>query len=186
MLRFRLVFPDNGPRSASLVGVGVLSRLESFIRRMSAQRDILDDLAGRLDGVPGPILEFGFGNGRTYDHLRHRFPGRRVIVFECVVVPDLPCLPPPEDLVAGDIRDTAGRLPDGSAALIHADIETGHAAVDAGLAAWLPALVARLLAPGGYAASGAPLPDPRLVPHPLPPGVAPGRYHAVRRIAVGA
>lgn len=159
----------------------VLSRLESFIRRMSAQRDILDDLAGRLDGVPGPILEFGFGNGRTYDHLRQRFPGRRVVVFECVVVPDLPCLPPPADLVVGDIRDTAGRLPDGSAALIHADIETGNAALDAGLAAWLPALVARLLAPGGFAASGAPLSDPRLVPLPLPPGVAPGRYHAVRR-----
>ncbi len=160
-----------------------MSRLDSFIRRMTAQRDILDDLAARLDGVPGPILEFGFGNGRTYDHLRERCPDRRVIVFESVLVPDLPLLPPPADLVLGDIRDTASRLGDGTAAMIHADIETGRAEVDAGLAAWLPALVARLLVPGGVAASGAPLDDPRLAPMPLPGGIAPGRYHAVRRLS---
>lgn len=159
-----------------------MSRLESFIRRMSAQRDIIDDLAGRIDAVPGPILEIGFGNGRTYDHLRQRFPGRRILVFEAVVVPDLPVLPPGEDLFVGDVRDTAARLPDGCAALIHADIESGHRDRDGGLDRWLPALVARLLAPGGYAASGSPLADPRLAPHPLPPGVAPGRYFAARRL----
>lgn len=158
-----------------------MSRLESFIRRMTAQRDIIDDLAGRIDAVPGPILEIGFGNGRTYDHLRQRFPGRRILVFEAVVVPDLPFLPPPEDLLVGDVRDTAARLPDGSAALIHADVESGHRDRDGGLDRWLPALVARLLAPGGYAASGSPLADPRLDPHPLPPGIAPGRYFAARR-----
>ena len=149
---------------------------------MSAQRDILDDLAARLDGLPGPILEFGFGNGRTYDHLRQRCPDRRVIVFESVLVCDLPLLPPPDDFVLGDLRETTSRFADGSAALIHADIETGLADVDAGLAAWLPALVARLLVPGGFAASGAVLSDPRLVPIPLPPGIAAGRYHAVQRV----
>lgn len=159
-----------------------MSRLESFIRRMSAQRDILDDIAGRIDAVPGPILEIGFGNGRTYDHLRHRFPGRRILVFESVVVPDLPFLPPPEDFFVGDVRDTAARLPDAGAALIHADIESGHAGRDGSLAGWLPALVARLLAPGGYAASGSPLRDPLLLPHPLPPGVSAGRYFAARRL----
>ena len=147
-----------------------MSRLESFIRRMSAQRDVLDDLAGRLGDLPGPVLEFGFGNGRTYDHLRRLLPARRVIVFEAVVVPDLPFHPPPGDLVVGDIRATAALQPDGAAALIHADIETGLADVDARLAGWLPALVARLLAPGGYAASGAPLADPRIEPHRVPPG----------------
>ena len=159
-----------------------MSRLESFIRRMSAQRDVIDDLAGRIDAVPGPIFEIGFGNGRTYDHLRQRFPGRRILVFESVVVPDLPFLPPPEDLLVGDVRATASRLPDAAAALIHVDIESGHMDRDGGLCAWLPALVARLLAPGGYAASGSPLPDPRLAPHPLPAGVQPGRYFVARRL----
>lgn len=158
-----------------------MSRLDSFIRRMSAQRDVLNDLATRLDGVPGPILEFGLGSGRTYDHLRERFPDRRIIVFESVVLNNPLSRPTPDDLRLGDIRVTTATLPDGCAALVHADIETGIAAEDAALAGWLPALAARLLGPGGYAASGAPLADPRLVPHPLPPGVAPGRYHVARR-----
>ena len=83
-----------------------MSRLDSFVRRMTAQRDVLADLAGRLETVPGPVLEFGFGNGRTYDHLRGLLPARRVVVFEAVVVPDLPLHPPPGDLVVGDVRDT--------------------------------------------------------------------------------
>ncbi len=159
-----------------------MSRLDSFIRRMCAQRAILDGLATRLDGVPGPILEFGLGSGRTYDHLRERFPARRIVVFESVVVDGVLSRPAPEDFVVGDIRDTAVRFGDGSAALIHADIETGDAARDAELATWLPDLVARLLAPGGFGVSGAALPDPRLVPCRLPPGIEDGRYHLVRRL----
>ncbi len=148
---------------------------------MTAQRDILNDLAGRLDGVPGPIFEFGLGSGRTYDHLRERFPRREIVVFESVVLDNPLSRPDPGDLRLGDLRATTAGLPDGCAALVHADIETGVAADDAGLAAWLPALVARLLAPGGYAASGAALTDPLLLAQALPPGVEAGRYHVVRR-----
>ena len=61
-----------------------MSRLDSFIRRMAAQRDILNALAPALHGITGPILEFGLGSGRTYDHLRGLFPDRRIIVFESV------------------------------------------------------------------------------------------------------
>ncbi len=159
-----------------------MSRLDSFIRRMSAQRDILDALPRRLVGVPGLVLEFGLGNARTYDHLRERFPERRVVVFESVVVEGVRPRPAPDDFVVGDIRDTAAAWPDGCAALVHSDIESGDAGADAGLQAWLPALVARLLAPGGFAVSGSALPDPRLRPEPLPPGVAEGRYHVLRRV----
>ncbi len=158
-----------------------MSRLDSFIRRMSAQRDILDDLAGRLDGTPGWILEFGLGSGRTYDHLRQRFPGRRIVVFEDVVLQGAMPRPAPDDFVVGDIRDTAEGWPDACAALIHADIETGHAAGDAELLRWLPPLVARLLAPGGFAASGCALPHPALALQALPPGIAADRYHVLRR-----
>lgn len=158
-----------------------MSRLDSFLRRMSAQRDILNDLATRLDGLPGLVLEFGLGSGRTFDHLRERCPGRHILVFECVAGLTPPPRLAPADLLVGDLRETASGLPRGCAALIHADIETGVAERDADLADWLPALVAHLLAPGGYAASGSPLPHPRLAPHPLPPGVAEGRYAVVRR-----
>ncbi len=159
-----------------------MSRLDSFIRRMSAQRDILNDLRPRIDGVEGAILEFGFGSGRTYHHLRENFPDRRIIVLESVTQ-GLPLQRVvAEDLLMGDIRTTAPSLPDGCAALIHADIETGVADIDAELATWLPAVVGRLLAPGGYAASSCNLLDPRLSSCPLPYGVQAGRYHLLRRV----
>ena len=55
-----------------------MSRLDSFIRRMQAQRDCLDMLAGLIGAIPGPVIELGLGDGRTYDHLRGIFPGRAI------------------------------------------------------------------------------------------------------------
>ena len=149
---------------------------------MSAQRDILNDLMSRVETIPGAIFEFGLGSGRTYDHLREIFPERRIIVFES----ESKGLPlqrvAPENLRLGDIRTTSSSLPDGCAALIHTDIETGVADVDAELTTWLPGLVGRLLVPGGYAATSADLLDPRLRRCPLPHGVPDGRYHVLRRV----
>ena len=54
-----------------------MSRLDSFIRRLEAQRACLALAAGRIGGLPGPVLELGLGNGRTYDHLRELLPGAR-------------------------------------------------------------------------------------------------------------
>ena len=158
-----------------------MSRLDSMIRRLEAQRDILSDLAPRLGDIPGLVLEFGLGNGRTYDHLRQHLPDRRIVVFECVVVDGVLSKPSPEDFIIGDIRETASSFHDGCAALIHIDMESGVEAADAGFAAWLPGLVARLLTPGGYAASGPALVEPRLNSLPLPGSIAEGRYHVVRR-----
>ncbi len=158
-----------------------MSRLDSFIRRMSAQRDILNAVAPRLTSIPGPLLEFGLGSGRTFDHLRELCPDRRIVVFESVAGTSPISQPPAGDLVVGDLRDTTRSFPDACAALIHADIETGVAEQDAQLATWLPALIARLLVPGGYAVSGAPLVDPRLAPEALPAGIDAHRYHLARR-----
>ena len=153
-----------------------MSRLDSFIRRMSAQRDILNDLSEQLRPVDGAILEFGLGSGRTFDHLREKFPGRRIIVFEREVRPDYMPDPPPAELIRGDIRTTSVGLEDGCAALIHADIDTGHMASDHVLSEWLPPLVARLLAPGGIVASSISLGHPHLLALPLPATVSEGRY----------
>ena len=59
-----------------------MSRLDSFIARMKAQRDCLNFLKPEIDRLPGPLFEVGLGNGRTYDHLRTLFPGRDIYVFE--------------------------------------------------------------------------------------------------------
>lgn len=159
-----------------------MSRLDSFIRRMSAQRDILNSLSDRLDSIPGPIFEFGLGSGRTYDHLRERFPNRQIVVFERVEGDCHRMNVVPADLVTGDLQETTSQFPDGYAAMIHADIDTGHASNDAPLSSWLPTLVARLLKPGGFAASSIALIEPRLAALPVPPGLESSRYHLVRRI----
>jgi trans-aconitate methyltransferase len=157
-----------------------MSRLDTFIRRLQAQRLCLDALADRLQGLPGPVLELGLGNGRTYDHLRERFPGRPIFVFDRQVAAHPDCIPPADQLRLGDFRETLpayaaeGQPP---AALIHADIGSGDKAASMQLAADLAPSWARILAPGGFLASDQPIELPLWTPVPLPPGVDAGRYH---------
>jgi hypothetical protein len=54
-----------------------MTRLDSAIRRLMAQRALLDWAAQDIASRPGLVLELGLGNGRTYDHLRERLPGRK-------------------------------------------------------------------------------------------------------------
>ena len=61
-----------------------MSRLDSFIRRITAQRNVLNAVAAEIAGLEGPVLELGLGNGRTFDHLREKLPGRRIIAFDRV------------------------------------------------------------------------------------------------------
>ena len=44
-----------------------MSRLDSFIRRLEAQRSCLETAVALVADLPGPILELGLGNGRTFD-----------------------------------------------------------------------------------------------------------------------
>jgi len=156
-----------------------MSRLDSVIRRLTAQRDILDALCADL--IEGPIIELGLGNGRTFDHLREKLPGRRIVAFDRALAAHKGSLPEGDDLILGEIRETAARLAGIGAALVHADIGTGYDAVDAVTLTWLPGLVAGLLAPGAAAASGLPLEHAALEALPLPASVPPGRYFAYRR-----
>ena len=59
-----------------------MSRLDSFIRRLEAQRRCLNHAASAVRAVPGTVLELGLGNGRTFDHLRHLLPGRALFVSD--------------------------------------------------------------------------------------------------------
>lgn len=158
-----------------------MSRLESFIRRLTAQRDILDMICNEMPLGDGPVIELGLGNGRTYDHLRERLPGRRIIAFDRVNQANLRSLPPVGDLILGEISETARTFAGIGAALVHADIGSGYDDLDELNLRWLPQLAVDLLAPGGIAASGVPLDHPDLVPLPLPEGIRPGRYFLYRR-----
>jgi hypothetical protein len=160
-----------------------MSRLESAIRRLSAQRDCLDLAVHLIERVSGPVLELGLGNGRTFDHLRTRLPGREIFVFERQVAAHPDCVPDPAHLVLGDFIETLpanvarfGR----AAALIHADFGTGDRERNAALAERIAAHIAAMATVGGIVASGQSLAASRLIPLPLPGGVAEGKYFLYR------
>ena len=161
-----------------------MSRLDSFIRRLEAQRACLDLAAELIRDLDGVVLELGLGNGRTYDHLRSLLPEREIYVCERRVAAHPDCVPPPDKLLLGDMRETLvevrGRL-GGRVVLAHLDVGTGDAAANRALADELMPLVLPLLREDAVLASDPPLDSPELPPLPLPAGVAPGRYHLYRR-----
>jgi hypothetical protein len=161
-----------------------VSRLDSFIRRLEAQRACLDRAAELIAGVDGVVLELGLGNGRTYDHLRELFPGRDVYVCERQVAAHPDCIPPADRLLLGDMFDTlpAARFLSGRVALAHFDAGTGDAAANRDLAAGLRPRILPLLRGGGVLATQQEMDCPELQALPLPEGVAEGRYYLYRRV----
>lgn len=160
-----------------------MSRLDSFIRRMMAQRECLDAAARLIDDVPGAILELGLGNGRTYDHMRTLFPGREIYVFDRQVAAHPDCIPDDDHMFLGEVID---RLPDAAArlgktvALVHSDIGSGRPETDAILFGQLVPLLGDLVCPGGLVLSDQKLPADHWQSLPLPDGVAAERYFMYR------
>ena len=162
-----------------------MSRLDSFIRRLEAQRACLDVAAQMVRNLDGPVLELGLGNGRTYDHLRRLFPERAIFVCERLVAAHPDCIPPAELLLLGDMRETlpAARCRlEGRLALAHLDPGTGDSESSGALARELAPLIAPLLCGGGVLVSEPEIAAPDLVAVALPSGIAPGRYHLYRRL----
>src|SRR5690606_26998061 len=107
--------------------------------------------------------------------------GRRVVAFDRKFAAHLPTAPAPEDLLLGEIAETAQAFVGIGAALVHADIGTGYDEKDALTLRWLPQLVAGLLRSGGIAASGLPLDHDGLERMPVPTAVPQDRYFLYRR-----
>lgn len=162
-----------------------MSRLDSFIRRLEAQRACLDAAVHAIADLPGVVLELGLGNGRTYDHLRAALPTRRIVVFERDPQPHPACAPEPDDLVVGDLEAT---LPGAAArwgrqvALVHSDIGTGDPDRNARVATALAGLLPPLLADRGMVVSDQRLTADHLRPVPTPQGIATGRYFLYARV----
>ncbi|MBB1251150.1 class I SAM-dependent methyltransferase [Rhizobium sp. G21] len=158
-----------------------MSRLDSFIRRLLAQRDILNAIAEDARRLDGDVLELGLGNGRTYDHLRELFPEKRIIAFDRDERRDQISRPDDRDMVVGEIQETIAPYLTGAAAVVHADIGTGNPDRDAVTLTWLPETMARALTTGGIAISGLPLDHDAFASFPQPEGVPDGRYFLYRR-----
>lgn len=161
-----------------------MSRLDSFIRRLEAQRACID-FAARPGNVPeGPIFELGLGNGRTFDHLRECFRTREIFVFDRQIGAHPSCVPDSAHMMVGEMMDTLPRAVlrfRGRVAFIHYDLGTGDEAVDRAIAQKVAPLVAEALAPNGLVASDQALVIAGWQTLPPPPGIAESRYFLYRK-----
>jgi len=161
-----------------------MSRLDSMINRLVAQRKILDHAAALIAEVPGPVLELGLGNGRTFDHLRENLAGREIFVFERKITASPRSIPDSDHVVLGEIRDTlpfCGPRIGGPAALIHADLSNGDPTDDLARRAWLSPMIASHSGSGTVVVCGHELDLPDFDTLPLPEGIRPGRYYLYRK-----
>ena len=161
-----------------------MSRLDSMIRRLTAQRACLDWVASAIGGVPGPVLEIGLGNGRTYDHLCGRLPDREIHVFDRVIAAHPDSVPPDELLYLGRAggnpaaRTGADRVGRRARACRSRQRPPGARPRRGGPAV---ATAAAAHAPRRFVLSDQELDAAALAPEPLPDGVPPGRYFVYRR-----
>ena len=156
-----------------------MSRLDAFIKRVTAQRDCLNEIARRLQGRRGPVLELGLGNGRTYDHLRSLFPAEDIFVFDREIAAHPACIPPPDRVLLGDFRDSLGgalaRI-GRRAILAHGDFGSADPERTAELARFLGPALAPLIEPGGFIVSDQKMSVPGWRAVAPPATVEPERY----------
>ncbi len=136
-----------------------MSRLDSMLRRLTAQRDGLNWAAARIAETPGDILDMGLGNGRTYDHLREILPDRRIWVMDRVLQCHPSSTPPAEDFLQGEAEPMLEKLAENGPciAMAHYDLGRGIKEEDVAEATRLSPLIARVMLPGGLLISGQPL-----------------------------
>lgn len=157
-------------------GYPEMSRLDSMLRRLTAQRDGLNWAASQIADISGDVLDLGLGNGRTYDHLRQILTGRRIWVVDRVLQCHPSCVPPEQDFLQGEAKPMLARLAEGGhrIALAHYDFGFGDKAKDVAEAAALSPHIATVMAPGGIIVSGQPLAGLEELDGPA--GIPPGRY----------
>ena len=161
-----------------------MSRLDSVIRRLAAQRACLEAAARLIAELPGPVLEVGLGNGRTFDHLREILPGREIFALDRRIAAHPDCVPDSAHAVVGDFHDTVPKLLGllgAPAALAHCDTGSGDKVASLELAAWLGPALNPVLVAGAVVTSDQPMAVPGWQVMALPEGVAAERYFLYRK-----
>jgi hypothetical protein len=151
--------------------------LERTLYRLRAQYATLALAVDRLPVKNGIVWEIGLGKGRSYDHLRRLLPEADIFAFdrEVVSVPD--CTPPADRLIVGELSETLPQMAarhENAVTLVHVDV--GPEPLRSSTREALERAIARVLAPGGFAASGSPLSLPDSVASPLEAGAIAGGY----------
>jgi len=152
-----------------------MSRLDSAIRRLSAQRDCLAQAVADAPG--GALLEIGLGNGRTYDHLREIAPDRDIWVIDRAMDAHPASAPETAFFLQGEadaMLDALHARIGRGVAMAHYDLGFGVPEVDTPLREGLADAIRRLLVPGGLIVSNSTFAG--MAEEPLPEGVAEKRY----------
>ncbi|MDA0656494.1 MAG: hypothetical protein O2912_08830 [Proteobacteria bacterium] len=160
-----------------------MTRLDSAIRRLTAQRGCLDWACSQIHHKEGLILELGLGNGRTYDHIRSRLPEHRIMVFDRVLACHPESRPPPENFVLGELRETLPKFAvQLSEKIILAHLDLGGGAVHETQLnlSGVEAQLASMVAPKGLVLSdqslGFSLASQKFLSVAPPEGIEPERY----------
>jgi hypothetical protein len=159
------------------------TRLEKILYRLEAQYACLTWALQEISGRPGIVFELGLGLGRTFHHLRHHLPDRRIVVFERQIASYPDCTPDPDQLILGDLAETlpaAARAFEGQVILAHSDVGTFEAAHNNAMAKIVSDHLPPALAPGALVMSDLPLELSGAEALPLPDGARPGRYYLYR------
>ena len=160
-----------------------MSRLDSFIARMQAQRDCLNFLKPKIDALPGPDPRSRPGqrphlrsSARSLSRPRHlclRAQGGGPSRLHPAGRPAV------SGRGAGSLAKAAQKL-GATAALIHTDLGTGDHAANMAMGQWLGPALDALAGPGGYVLANQPLDVARWRRQPDPPGVPKDRYFLYR------
>ena len=136
----------------------------------------MDWSAKNIHKQRGVVLEFGLGNGRTFDHMRKLLPQRDIAAH-----PD--CIPHPAFQFIGDFRDYIPRAIEQlgrSAALAHLDIGTGQKNTSLALASKIAPCIEKLLCGNAIVVSEQEVERWRSYKLQLPAGISENRIHLYR------
>ncbi len=156
-----------------------MSRLDSVIRRLTAQRDCL---GWAVDHAPeGQFLDIGLGNGRTYHHLCEIAPDRDIWSIDRAMKAHPSSIPPKELYLEGEavamIEQLAERVGK-TISLAHYDLGIGVPGKDRPLADAVGNVLHGILAPGALIVTNAKFEGFEMLP--TPDGVPEGRYFIQR------
>lgn len=157
-----------------------ISRLEKTLFRLQAQHACLSWLFNAIAGKPGVVVEFGLGQGRTFDHLRRHLPDRDIYVFDRVNKAYDDCQPDPAFLFLGEIDERfseAMQCIAGRVVLANSDIGSFDRNLNSRNAEMSSRLLGPVMAPGGFIMSDLPLNLPNFSTLPLPNGAPDDRYY---------
>jgi len=161
----------------------MLTRLEKTLFRLEAQYACISWALAQISGRPGMVFELGLGLGRTFNHLSHHLPDRRILVFEREVRSYPDCTPEADQLILGDLGETlpaAARQFQGQVIFVNSDIGTFEPEHNSAMAGLVGAHLPAALAPGALVMSDLPLELEGAQALELPAGARPDSYYLYR------